>query len=377
MNDEQNNIDDKTAGVVQNTSRDKNIRPDWRWEKIIAAAVVLAGAWAVFFAVFGNALPNVFSVKDYVSIRVETAEKEKRLAKKKVLPGKKYRKAKDFSLTDLDGKVVTLSSLKGKTVFIDFWASWCPPCRDSIPAVKKLHAKMKNNPNVVVLSVNMRESPGDVINFVKKYSIKYPVLLSNASINKDYDISGIPRFFIIDGDRNIINDYAGWHPSIPAKWEDDINEALSLKNEGSVSLASGKNQPPLSDLSGNAVDIASYKGKTLFLAFWVMQSYPCRQARPAFKAINNKLSKTADAEFLSVNVDSSQEGLRAFVKENNLQYPVLRATEKFADSYGVSSAYPACVIIDKNGKAVKTFFGYSAGDEKQWAKELNEILKVK
>ena len=339
-------------------------------EKIIVAAVLLAGAWSVFFAVFGKTPPNVVSLKNSAS---ELAAQNSPKNKTTKAPNKKYKKAKDFTLTDLDGKIVKLSGFKGKTVFIDFWASWCPPCKMSIPAVKKLHDKMKNNPNVVVISINCWEEKKKAVNFIKKEGINYPVLFSDGVVEKDYNVSSIPRFFIIDGDGNIINEYSGWHPSYAANWERDINEAFSEKQGESAA----QQQPPLSDLDGNAVNIASYKGKTLFLAFWVMQSYACVKAQPAFNAMHNKISKTANAEFIGVNTDTQQSLLKAFIKDNNIKYPVLRATQSFADSYSVSSITPACVIIDKNGKPVKTFFGYSDGDEKEWAQAFNEAVKAK
>jgi len=342
-------------------------------EKIIVAAVLLAGVWSVFFAVFSKNLSNLVSLKNSAS---EVITKTGPANKTKKLPGKKYKKAKDFTLTDLDGKIVKFANLRGKVVFIDFWASWCPPCKMSVPAVKKLHEKMKNNPNVVVLSINCWEEKKKASNFVKKEGITYPVLFSDGVVEKDYKVESIPRFFIIDGDGNIINEYSGWHPSYAANWEDDINEALSLTKPGE-SAPKQPQQPPLSDLDGNAVDIAAYKGKTVFLAFWIMQSYACVKAQPAFNVINAKVSRTANAEFFGVNADTQQSLLKTFVKDNNIKYPVLRATQNFADSYGVSSAYPACVIIDKNGKTAKTFYGYSDGDEKEWVKAFNEVVKAK
>ncbi|MDR2192697.1 MAG: redoxin family protein [Endomicrobium sp.] len=380
MNEDQNNSGEKdfetdedisSVSGSANAENIDNAKTRNAKEKIIIAIVLLAGAWSLFFALLGKTFPNVGSLKNSI---LENAKKTSSFSKAKGLPNKKYKKAKDFSLVDLNGNIVKLSSFKGKTVFIDFWASWCPPCKMSTPYVKKLHAKMKNNPNVVVLGINCWEEKKKAVNYVKREGISYPVLIADDAVGKNYNVTSIPRFFIIDAKGNIINEYSGWHPSFAEKWEDDIEEALSAPLESSAALA---NRPPLSDLDGKTVNIADYKGKTVFLAFWIMSSYASMQARPAYKAVNDKISKMAGAKFFSVNVDLRQSGLKAFIEDNNIKYPVLRATQNFADSYGVSSAYPACVIIDKNGKIVKTFFGYSEGDEKIWLKTFNEILKAK
>ncbi|MDR3113246.1 MAG: TlpA family protein disulfide reductase [Endomicrobium sp.] len=374
MNEVQNDIGENDGSCDKNEVGVKNSNNGNAKEKIIVAAVILAGVWSVFFAAFGNALPSAFSLKEaVVKIASKASHTAKNAAKKGILSNKKYKKAKDFSLVGLDGNIVSLSDLKGKAVFIDFWASWYPPCRDSIPAVKKLHAKMKNNSNVVVLSVNCGEEKNKVSDFVKKEGMAYPVLMSDGSVEKNYRVSGIPRFVIIDRNGNIVNEYSGWHPSYADKWEKDIKEALSLERKAFTD----DGRPPLSDLSGKQIDIAEYRGKTLFLAFWFMSSYPCRQASPYLKTISDKISKTPNAKFFSVNVDSKQENLRYYIDKNNIKYPVLRATKEFADSYGVSSAYPACIIVDKNGKVVKRFFGYSEGDQKEWEKAFNEVLKSK
>jgi thiol-disulfide isomerase/thioredoxin len=134
--------------------------------------------------------------------------------------------APDFTLTDLSGNKVTLSSQKGKVVFLDFWASWCPPCRASIPEVEKLYEKFGGQ-NVAVFGVNVENDPEAAREFVQKKGIKYPVLLGDDKVSRAYEIRGIPAFYIIDQGGNIAEHYIGFERSLGDKWADKINVLLS------------------------------------------------------------------------------------------------------------------------------------------------------
>ena len=132
----------------------------------------------------------------------------------------------DFTLQDLEGKPISLSDYKGKVVFIDFWASWCPPCRLSIPYVEKLYEQYKDNENFVVLGINLQESKDDITKFMKKQKMNYPVLLSDNKVISNYKISSIPRFFLIDKNGDVYNKYVGFAPGVEELWQKDIEKLL-------------------------------------------------------------------------------------------------------------------------------------------------------
>jgi thiol-disulfide isomerase/thioredoxin len=132
----------------------------------------------------------------------------------------------DFTLQDLEGKPVSLSDYKGKVVFIDFWASWCPPCRASIPAVEKLYEQYKDDEDFVVLGINLQEDKDTILKFMKKQKMNYPVLLSDKKVISNYKISSIPRFFIIDKNGEIYNKYVGFAPGVEELWQKDIKKLL-------------------------------------------------------------------------------------------------------------------------------------------------------
>lgn len=109
----------------------------------------------------------------------------------------------DFTLKDLDGKEVALSGLKGKVVVLDFWATWCGPCKASLPALQKIYSKYKDNSDVTILAVNTWENKTGkeledlVKGFIADNKYTFPVLYDNGFVEK-YGVSGIPTKFIID-----------------------------------------------------------------------------------------------------------------------------------------------------------------------------------
>ncbi|MDR3244702.1 MAG: TlpA family protein disulfide reductase [Elusimicrobiota bacterium] len=127
-------------------------------------------------------------------------------------------KAVDFSLKDLNGKNIKLSDYKGKAVFLDFWATWCPPCRASIPAVIDLHKKTENNPSIAIIGINLSENKTKVADFVKGYDMSYTILLGEQSIAAAYQVRSIPTFIIIDKEGKLVKKYVGYFPNIEKEW---------------------------------------------------------------------------------------------------------------------------------------------------------------
>jgi len=117
-------------------------------------------------------------------------------------------KAEDFSLQNLEGKQVSLSSFKDKIVILDFWATWCGPCRDSFPGMKLSVEKYKQNSDVQFLFINTWENvpnkSKNAADFIKKNQYPFNVLLDiDNQVVSNYKVSGIPTKFIIDQDGKI------------------------------------------------------------------------------------------------------------------------------------------------------------------------------
>ncbi|MBS1787799.1 MAG: redoxin domain-containing protein [Acidobacteria bacterium] len=116
--------------------------------------------------------------------------------------------AVSFSLADLNGKQFSMGKLRGKIVVIDFWASWCGPCRETMPHVEKLHKDFKDK-GVIVIGINDEEI-ADAKRFVQKYGYTFPTLMdAEGSVSKQYGIQAIPQTFVIDRDGKIAAHFLG------------------------------------------------------------------------------------------------------------------------------------------------------------------------
>jgi peroxiredoxin len=115
--------------------------------------------------------------------------------------------APEISLPDAKGNIVSLSSFKGKVVLLDFWASWCGPCRESIPSVVKLYNKYKAKGfEVVAVSIDSKRSQW--VKAVKYFKMNYTSLLDpkgwQADVISSYNIEGIPATYLLDKEGKVV-----------------------------------------------------------------------------------------------------------------------------------------------------------------------------
>jgi len=119
-------------------------------------------------------------------------------------------KAPDFTLVSTDGKKINLSDYKGKVVILDFWATWCGPCRRGIPDLVSIQKSYKDKIVVIGISLDDNRTKNDIIPFMKEYGVNYPVVYGNSEVVMNYgNISAIPTSFIIDQKGNLVDKYIG------------------------------------------------------------------------------------------------------------------------------------------------------------------------
>jgi len=143
--------------------------------------------------------------------------------------------APDFELRDLSGKNTKLSDFRGKNIILNFWASWCPPCREEMPEFQRIYTE--NAENLVVIGVNLQESKENAESFVKKLGITFPILLDpNAQVKDMYNVFTQPVTYFIDSNGKIIDKKFG-----PLTRE-EIDEKIAKMNVKRTVSASLENQ---------------------------------------------------------------------------------------------------------------------------------------
>ena len=118
--------------------------------------------------------------------------------------------APDFTLPGLDGQMVSLADYRGKVVFLNIWATWCPPCVEEMPSMEKLYKQLKTE-GFEILAVSMDVSGAQaVLPFMKKHKLSFPALTDTEGAMKSlYQTTGVPETFIIDKDGTIVEKIIG------------------------------------------------------------------------------------------------------------------------------------------------------------------------
>ena len=117
------------------------------------------------------------------------------------LPAKR---AADFTLPDVEGRQVTLHHYRGKVIFLNFWATWCIPCREEMPAMEQLHREFQPQ-GLAVLALNLKESPDQVKAFFDQHRLSFTALLDESgSVFRDYQVMGLPTTYLIDREETLL-----------------------------------------------------------------------------------------------------------------------------------------------------------------------------
>jgi len=135
--------------------------------------------------------------------------------------------APEFSLKTLTGEEMSLANNKGKTLLIDFWATWCGPCRESIPHLVHLH-KTYQGQGLAVVGLSMdKGDPKTVDHFAKSLDIPYPIAIAPEEIARAYGVNGLPTIVLIDKEGKIREKIVGFNTTIAKKIESRVAELIS------------------------------------------------------------------------------------------------------------------------------------------------------
>ena len=119
--------------------------------------------------------------------------------------------ARNFLLRDLDNQKWTFSSTRGKVVLVDFWATWCVPCKVEIPAFVDLYARYKAN-GLEVVGISMDTDPAAMKSFAAEYKMTYPILRGTDNVTRTWGVEGLPTTVLVGRDGKVCRKFVGQTP---------------------------------------------------------------------------------------------------------------------------------------------------------------------
>ena len=134
--------------------------------------------------------------------------------------------APDFTLTSIDGPNLRLQEQRGQVVMINFWATWCGPCRVEMPHLARLYEKYRGS-GFTVLAVNIDEDPHKAASLAKQLGMRFPVLLDrDKKVSRLYDLSTMPSTILVDRDGRVRYVHRGYREGYELTYDQQIRELL-------------------------------------------------------------------------------------------------------------------------------------------------------
>jgi len=150
--------------------------------------------------------------------------------------------APGFSLPDLDGGALALDALRGRVVFVNFWGTWCAPCRDEAPSLERLYGQLRDD-GFELLGVSI-DAPGardEIRAFRDEFGISFPILVDpGKEVYRAYGATGVPETFLIDAGGNLVERFVG-----PRNWDEPryaraLRRLLEAREPGQVAQDGGR-----------------------------------------------------------------------------------------------------------------------------------------
>jgi peroxiredoxin len=136
-------------------------------------------------------------------------------------------KAPDFQLPQIDGNTVSLSDLKGSVVYVDFWATWCPPCRESFPWMESMHQRYQDL-GLQIVAISLDQKSDLIKSFLKSHNASFTILHdSEGGTAEAFKVKGMPSSYLVDRKGNIRMRHAGFNDDDKAELESKIKQLLT------------------------------------------------------------------------------------------------------------------------------------------------------
>ncbi len=129
--------------------------------------------------------------------------------------------APDFSLLDMDGEVYRLSDFRGRVVIVNFWATWCPPCREEMPSMQRAWEQLQTE-GILMVGINVGEDEDTIFQFTADYPVDFPLLMdSDSAVTGQWPVRGLPTTYVVDPAGRLVYQAIG-----SREWDDPALLAL-------------------------------------------------------------------------------------------------------------------------------------------------------
>lgn len=302
--------------------------------------------------------------------------------------------APTFTLKTPEGKTVSLADYKGKAVLLNFWATWCGPCKLEMPWLIELQKKYAAQ-GFTVLGISEDDgSPKLVADFASKMGINYPVLLSDDKLNKAYGgVDYLPTSYYIGRDGKIAIETGGVISQ--AQIEQNIQKILAPPGAASTQAAaspdpstpsasddampqmSGQLAPAftLKTPDGKPLSLADYKGKAVLLNFWGTWCGPCKLELPWLMELQKKYAARGFTVLGVAENEDSPKNVSDFAAKMKVNYPLVMGDDTMNKAYKCCDSVPTSYYIGRDGKVFTQVSGLIS--ESDMEADIQKILATK
>lgn len=291
------------------------------------------------------------------------------------LPDLRGKAAPAFALKTVDGKTVSLADYKGKAVLINFWATWCGPCKVEMPWLIDLQKKYAGQ-GFTVLGISEDDgSPKSVSDFASKIGVNYPVLMATDAVSHAYGgVDYLPTSYYIGRDGKVVTEIGG----LISKQEIETNiqkilappasspAVAASADESSIPAASGPGSAEgMPDLQGKAapgfslktpegkpLSLADYKGKAVLLNFWGTWCAPCKLELPWLMKLQKKYAAQGFTVVGIAEDEDSAKNVLDFSTRMHIDYPLAMSDDTINHAYHCCDYVPTSYYIGRDGKVM-------------------------